>query len=60
MPSPIELFEQAKQIAKTASKLDSDKNDFPEEARDIAAMCVDNLHALAEKLAGNQVSEIYM
>jgi hypothetical protein len=43
-----ELFEQAKQIATTASLLDSDKNEFPDEARDIAAMCVNNLHKLAE------------
>lgn len=55
-----ELFEQAKQIATTASLLDSNKNDFPDEARDIAKLCVDNLHVLAEKLAGNQVDRIYL
>jgi|WetSurMetagenome_2_1015567.scaffolds.fasta_scaffold54766_3 hypothetical protein len=54
-----ELFEQAKQIAATASLLDSTKNEFPDETRDFAAQCVDNLHILAEKLAGNQVGKIY-
>lgn len=55
-----ELFEQAKQIASAASLLDSEKNEFPEDARDIAALCVDHLHCLAEKLAGNQIDKIYM
>ncbi|MBU1426454.1 MAG: hypothetical protein KKH12_09605 [Gammaproteobacteria bacterium] len=55
-----ELFEQAKQIATTASLLDSNKNQFPNDARKIAEMCVDNLHTLAEKLAGNKVDKIYM
>lgn len=56
----IDQFEQAKQIATIASTLDSDKNEFPDEARAIAAMCVDNLHSLAEKLAGSQAGKIYM
>jgi hypothetical protein len=55
-----ELFQQAKQIATTASLLDSDKNEFPDDARLIAAMCVNDLHKLAEILAGNQVGRIYL
>jgi hypothetical protein len=55
----IDHFEQAKQIAGAAVILDSKKNEFPDEARAIAVMCVDNLHTLAEKLAGNQASKIY-
>jgi hypothetical protein len=54
-----EQFEQARRIADTASELDSSKNDFPEEMRDIATICVENLHVLAEKLAGNRVDQIY-
>jgi hypothetical protein len=54
-----ERFEQALRIAETASELDSNKNDFPEEMRDIATTCVENLHVLAEKLAGNRVDQIY-
>jgi hypothetical protein len=54
-----ERFEQARRIADTASELDSNKNDFPEEMRDIATICVENLHVLAEKLAGNRVDQIY-
>jgi hypothetical protein len=54
-----EQFEQARRIADTASELDSNKNYFPEEMRDIATICVENLHVLAEKLAGNQVDQIY-
>jgi hypothetical protein len=55
----VEQFEQAKQIATTAILLDSDKNNFPEDARVLAAMCVENLHVLAEKLAGSQAGKIY-
>jgi hypothetical protein len=55
----LERFEQARRIADTASELDSNKNDFPEEMRDIATICVENLHVLAEKLAGNRVDQIY-
>jgi hypothetical protein len=54
-----EQFEQACRIADTASELDSNKNYFPEEMRDIATICVENLHILAEKLAGNRVDQIY-
>ena len=54
-----EQLEQARRIADTASELDSNKNDFPEEMRDIATICVENLHVLAEKLAGNRVDQIY-
>jgi hypothetical protein len=54
-----EHFEQARRIAETASELDSNKNDFPEEMRDIATICVENLHVLAEKLAGNRADQIY-
>jgi hypothetical protein len=54
-----EQFELAVRIAETASELDCSKNDFPEEMRDIAKICVENLHVLAEKLAGNQVDQIY-
>lgn len=53
-------FEQAKQIAFTAAALDADKNAFPDDAREIAAICVNDLHRLAEKLAGNQASKIYL
>lgn len=52
-------FEQALRIAATASELDFSKNDFPEEMRDFAIVCVENLHVLAEKLAGNRVDQIY-
>jgi hypothetical protein len=55
-----DCLEQAKQIASTAATLDYEKNDFPDEARDIAAMCVDQLHILAEKLAGKQAGKIYL
>ena len=41
-----EQFEQARRITETASELDFNKNDFPEEMRDIATICVDNLHVL--------------
>jgi hypothetical protein len=54
-----EQFEQARRIADTASELDSNKNYFPEEMRDIATICVENLHVLAEKLAGNRADQIY-
>jgi hypothetical protein len=56
----IDCFEQAKQIASTAATLDFEKNKFPDEARKIAAMCVDQLHILAEKLAGKQSGQIYL
>jgi len=56
----IEQFERAKQIATTAALLDWEKNAFPDEAREIAAVCVDNLHFLAEKLAGSQVGKLYI
>lgn len=52
-------FEEAKRIAFTAAALDWKKNSFPEEARFIASMCVNNLHDLAEKLAGDQVTKLY-
>lgn len=55
-----ELLEQAMRIATTATLLDSDKNEFPDEAQIIAAICVDELHKLAEKLAGNQANKIYL
>lgn len=53
-------FEYAKRIATTATVLDSEKNDFPDEAREIAKDCVDDLHRLAKKLAGNHVHDIYI
>lgn len=52
-------LERAKQIAMIAASLDSDKNDFPDELRDLAAACVNDLHVLAEKLAGEQAIRIY-
>lgn len=52
-------FERAKQIAMIAASLDSDKNEFPDELRDLAEACVGNLHELAEKLAGDQAIQIY-
>lgn len=55
----IEQFILANQIAATAALLDSDKNEFPKEAKEIAVICVNNLHSLAKKLAGNQVGKIY-
>lgn len=53
-------FEYAKRIATTAALLDSEKNDFPDEAKLVAKQCVDDLHSLAMKLAGNQVNKIYV
>ena len=55
----IDQFEHAKLIATTASELDSEKNEFPDEAQAIAKVCVDKLHELAYKLAGNEVYKIY-
>ncbi len=54
----VDQFKLANQIAATAALLDSDKNEFPNEAREIAVICVNNLHSLAKKLAGNQVGKI--
>lgn len=55
----IDQLEQANLIATIASTLDSEKNEFPNEAQAIAKICVDNLHELAQKLAGNEVYKIY-
>jgi hypothetical protein len=52
-------FELAVRIAETASELDYSKNDFTEEMRDIAIICVENMHVLAERLAGSRVHQIY-
>ena len=55
----VDQFEQANLIATIASTLDSEKNEFPDDAQVIAKICVDNLHELAHKLAGNEVYKIY-
>lgn len=55
----IEQFEQANLIATIASTLDSEKNEFPDDAQVIAKICVDKLHELAYKLAGDEVYKIY-
>lgn len=55
----IDQFEHARLIATTASTLDAEKNEFPDEAQVIAKVCVDKLHELAHKLAGNEVHKIY-
>ena len=52
-------LEQANLIATIASTLDSEKNEFPDDAQVIAKTCVDNLHELASKLAGNDACKIY-
>jgi hypothetical protein len=52
-------LEQANLIATIASTLDSEKNEFPDDAQVIARICVENLHELAYKLAGNGVYKIY-
>ena len=57
---PDSLFRQARKIASLAAALDYDKNTFPEETRILAANCVDELHNLAEKLAGDKVNDIYL
>jgi hypothetical protein len=58
MNSVVQL-EQANLIATIASTLDSEKNEFPDDAQVIAKACVDNLHELAYKLAGNDAYKIY-
>lgn len=53
------LFKQANLIATIASTLDAGKNEFPDDVQVIAKTCVDNLHELASKLAGNEAHKIY-
>ncbi len=55
----IDQFKRANLIATIATTLDSEKNEFPDEAQIIAKICVDKLHELAHNLAGDEVHKIY-
>jgi hypothetical protein len=55
----MEKIEMAKKLADMAADIDWEKNEWPDETRELGFSLVVQLYALAEKLADQPIEDIY-